>query len=248
MVAVVTGAGSGIGRSVCRLFTEQGAKIVAIDCDQNALLSLSSEIENASQNYHHFVCDVGDPNPASEIVAKIEKIWGRVDILITSAVHSVGKTVLETEISEWREVFRVNVEGTFIWTQAVLPLMIRRKAGVFVLIASQLAIRGGRANAAYVASKGAVISLTRSLALDYAPDGIRANVLIPGAIQTPRLKRAFDRHPDPSIAELRSLERHPLGRFGDPQDVARTALFLASKEAAFITGAEIPVDGGYLIH
>ena len=125
--------------------------------------------------------------------------------------------------------------------------MISSKNGAIVYISSQLAIRGGRSNAAYVASKGAVISLTKSVALDYAPHGIRANVLIPGAIQTPRLERAFARHMDPGIAAKRSMKRHPLGRFGQPEEVARTALFLASTDASFITGAEIPVDGGYLV-
>jgi 2-keto-3-deoxy-L-fuconate dehydrogenase len=124
--------------------------------------------------------------------------------------------------------------------------MLRSGHGSIVTVASQLALAGGRGNAVYVASKGAVVSLTRAVALDHAEDGIRANALLPGAIDTPMLRASLERQSQPAAARERSLARHPMRRFGHPEEVARAALFLASDDSSFTTGALIPVDGGWL--
>jgi len=132
-----------------------------------------------------------------------------------------------------------------LWVRAALPKMIAGGGGSIVTVASQVALSGGRGSASYAASKGAVIALTRSVALDYAADRIRANVIAPGAIETPFLHRSFTRQPDPEAARQRSLDRHPLGRFGTVEEVARAALFLASDESSFTTGSVLMVEGGW---
>lgn len=141
--------------------------------------------------------------------------------------------------ADWDEVFQVNVKGTYLRARAVLPHMMEARKGSIITIASQLALAGGHGSAAYVASKGAVISLTRSIANDYAAYGIRANVLIPGAVETPMLERSFLRQPDPEEARRASRQRHLLGRFGTPREVALAALFLASDDSSFTTGAKL---------
>jgi NAD(P)-dependent dehydrogenase (short-subunit alcohol dehydrogenase family) len=138
------------------------------------------------------------------------------------------------------------VTGTFIWIRECLRPMTAQGRGSIVTIASQLARAGGRGNAAYVTSKGAVVALTKSVALDYVDRGVRCNAILPGATDTPLLRRSFGRQPDPDAARARSLARHPMGRFGDVRDIASAALYLASDESAFVTGIELPVDGGWL--
>ena len=150
----------------------------------------------------------------------------KLDVVLTAAGMSVGKKLADTSEEEWDRVFAVNAKGTFLWVRAALPKMIAGGGGSIVTVASQVALSGGRGSASYAASKGAVIALTRSVALDYAADRIRANVIAPGAIETPFLHRSFTRQPDPEAARQRSLDRHPLGRFGTVEEVARAALFL----------------------
>jgi 2-keto-3-deoxy-L-fuconate dehydrogenase len=246
-VAIVTGAGSGIGRAVARRFAHEGARVAAVDLDTSALEALSGEIRQDGGVATIALGDVAEPATATSIAANVLAAWGRVDILVTAAAISIGKTAGETAPEEWDRVFAVNARGTFLWIRAVLPSMLERKSGTIVTIASQLARSGGRNSASYVASKGAVIALTRAVALDYAAHGIRANCLLPGAIDTPMLRRSFARGPDPGAAEARSRTRHPLGRFGTVEEVAEAALYLASERSSFCTGVELPVDGGWLV-
>ncbi len=164
---------------------------------------------------------------------------------MTAAAISVGKTVPETLPEEWDRVFEVNVKGTFLWMRACIPFM-SANGGSIVAVASQLAVSGGLSNAAYIASKGAIVSLCRTAANDHASDGIRINCILPGATETPLLDRSFARFDDPTPYIERSLSRHPLGRFGRPEEVADAALFLASDESSFTTGTELRVDGGWI--
>ena len=159
---------------------------------------------------------------------------------------SVGRALADTSEEDWDRVFAVNAKGTFLWFKAVLPGMLERGRGSLIAIASQLAVAGPRSNCSYAASKGAVVSLVKSVALDYADKGIRANALLPGATETPLLERAFARRADPNAARETLRQRHPAGRFGRPEEIAAAALFLASDESSFVTGAALPVDGGFL--
>lgn len=241
--AVVTGAASGIGRAVVELFLSEGARVGAVDLDEAGVRRIE---ERTPEAVRAFAADVADEAAAARTVADIVATWGGVDILVTSAAISVGGSVTETAPETWDEVFRVNVRGTYVWIKAAIPPMVARRRGSIITVGSQLALAGGRRNASYVASKGAVIALTRTVALDHAADGIRANVLIPGAIETPMLERSFSRRSDPAAAREESRRRHPLGRFGTPREVALAVLYLASDDASFTTGATLVVDGGWL--
>jgi NAD(P)-dependent dehydrogenase (short-subunit alcohol dehydrogenase family) len=206
-----------------------------------------AQIREAGGTATGCVCDVGHPGAAEAEVNRLLDLWDRIDVLLTAAGISVGGTVLTTDPAAWDEVFRVNVGGTWLWAKAVLPGMQARGGGSIVTVSSQLALAGGKGNAAYVASKGAILSLTRTMALDFAADGVRVNALLPGAIDTPLLARGFARRGDQAeAARQASLARHPLGRFGRATEVAEAALYLASDAAGFTTGVSLPVDGGWL--
>lgn len=236
-VALVTGAASGIGAEIARTFEREGAQVALVDRDGAGLRAVAAEMKAPLV----FEGDVADGAFAAATVASLK----RLDVVLTAAGMSVGKKLADTTEEEWDRVFAVNAKGTFLWLRAALPKMIAGGGGSIVTVASQIALSGGRGSASYGASKGAVISLTRSVALDYAADGIRANAIAPGAVDTPFLHRSFARQPDPEAARQRSLDRHPMGRFGTVEEVAKAALFLASDESSFTTGSVLMVEGGW---
>lgn len=235
--ALVTGAASGIGAEVARIFAREGAKVALVDRDRAGLEAVASGLRDATI----FEGDVADARFVAATVAALP----RIDIVLTAAGMSVGKKLGDTTEEEWDRVFAVNAKGTFLWLRAALPGMIAGGGGSIITVASQIALSGGRGSASYGASKGAVLSMTRSVALDYAADKVRANVIVPGAIDTPFLHRSFDRQPDPEAARQRSLDRHPLGRFGTVEEIAKAALFLASDDSSFTTGSVLMVEGGW---
>jgi 2-keto-3-deoxy-L-fuconate dehydrogenase len=235
-VAVVTGAASGIGAEVARLFANEGAQVALVDRDAIAASPPRSLV---------FQGDVSDSAFVTKTITEIVTAWGRVDIVLTAAGMSVGKALLDTTEEEWDRVFAVNAKGTFLWVKAALKPMIAGGGGSVITVASQIPLSGGRNTASYASSKGAVIALTKSVALDYAADKVRANALAPGAIDTPFLQRSFKRAVDPAAARQRSIDRHPMGRFGTVEEVAKAALFLASDESSFTTGSVLMVEGGW---
>ncbi|HVZ44876.1 MAG TPA: glucose 1-dehydrogenase [Ramlibacter sp.] len=245
-VSVITGASSGIGRAVALRFAREGARTLLVDTDRAGLDEVAREIGRVDAEARTVCASVDDEAAATAAVGDTVGRWGRIDSLVAVAGISVGGQALQTSVADWDKVFSVNVKGTFVWCKAVLSPMCEQGAGSIITVASQLALAGGRNNASYVASKGAILSLARSIALDYAERGVRANALVPAAIDTPMLQRSFKRAPDPAAAEQRAKARHPVGRFGTPQEVAAAALFLASGESSFTTGGTLAVDGGWL--
>jgi NAD(P)-dependent dehydrogenase (short-subunit alcohol dehydrogenase family) len=245
-VSIITGASSGIGRAVALRFAKEGARTLLVDTDRKGLDDLASELGALGAEVQTCCASVDDEAAAAAAVAAMIGRWARIDSLVTVAGISVGGQALQTSLADWDKVFSVNVKGTFVWCKAVLSQMCQQGAGSIVTVASQLALAGGRNNASYVASKGAILSLTRSIALDYAEQGVRANALVPAAIDTPMLQRSFKRAADPAAAQQRAKSRHPLGRFGSPEEVAGAALVLASTESSFTTGGTVTVDGGWL--
>jgi NAD(P)-dependent dehydrogenase (short-subunit alcohol dehydrogenase family) len=241
-VALVTGAGSGIGRAIATLFAEQGARLVLVDRDEGALRETPEPAGAAALH----VGDVGEPGFAEAVAKETIERAGRIDILVTAAGFSCGGTVTSTAPEDWDAVFRANVGGTFLFARAVIPAMQRQGSGSIVTFASQLALAGGRGNSAYIAAKGAILSLTRTMALDYAGDGIRVNAIAPGAIDTPMLRRSFARHADPEPVREASRNRHAMKRFGQAREVAQGALHLASDASSFSTGTTLVIDGGWL--
>jgi NAD(P)-dependent dehydrogenase (short-subunit alcohol dehydrogenase family) len=245
-IAVVTGAGSGIGRASAKLFAAEGAFVALVDRDATGLQETHAAIRDASGDGSAHVGDVGDADFATTVVGEIVARHGRLDVLMTAAGFSCGGTVLTTDPADWDAVFRTNVGGTWLWSRAAIPQMQRQGAGSIVTLASQLAIAGGSGNSAYIAAKGAIISLTRTMAVDFADDGIRVNAIAPGAIDTPMLRRSFARHADPEPVREASRNRHAMKRFGKAEEVAETALHLASDASSFTTGTVMVVDGGWL--
>ena len=235
-VAIVTGAASGIGAEVARVFAREGAKVALVDRDAIAAPPAGSLVFNG---------DVSDGAFTAATVAGIVKAWGRVDVVLTAAGMSVGKKLADTTEEEWDRVFAVNAKGTFLWLRATLGPMIATGGGSMITVASQIPLSGGRNTASYASSKGAVIALTKSVALDYAADKVRVNALAPGAIDTPFLHRSFARAADSAAARQSSIDRHPMGRFGTVGEVAKAALFLASDDSSFTTGSVLMVEGGW---
>ena len=229
--AIVTGAASGIGWATAALLLAEGAAVLAVDVQPGA-----------PDGCQTLIADVTDEAAAEQAVAAL----GQVDVLVTAAGISRGKPAGDAAMADWDAVMATNVTGTFVWIRACLRPMVQAGRGSIVTVASQLARAGGRNNAAYVTSKGAVIALTKAVALDYATTGVRCNAVLPGAIDTPLLARSMARAADPDAARATSLARHPMGRFGLPEEVAHSILHLASDESGFVTGIEMPVDGGWL--
>jgi len=244
--AIVTGAGSGIGRASAVLFAKEGAFVGLVDRDRAGLQETLAVIEGVKGEASLHVGDVSEADFAKATVGDVMARRGRLDVLMAAAGFSCGGTVLTTDPADWDAVFRTNVGGTWLWARAAVPEMQRQGRGSIITLASQLAIAGGRGNTAYIAAKGAIISLTRTMALDFATDGIRVNAIAPGAIDTPMLRRSFARHADPEPVREASRNRHAMKRFGTAEEVAETALHLASDASSFTTGTVMVVDGGWL--
>lgn len=238
--AIITGGASGIGEASAELFLSEGAQVAVVDRDRDRLDALKRRCPDILV----FPAEVSDMEAASRIVADVSAAFGEIDILMTCAGISVSKTLEDTSPEDWAEVFRISVTGTFVWMKTVLPTM--RAGSSVITVASQLAVAGGRRNAAHIAAKGAVVSLSKTTALDVADRNIRVNCILPGAIDTPALARNLSRQPDPDGAREWFRNRHPLKRFGRAAEVAEAALYLASDAASFTTGIVLPVDGGWL--
>jgi 2-keto-3-deoxy-L-fuconate dehydrogenase len=246
MTAVITGAASGIGRESAILFGIEGASVVLVDRDAGQLASAMAELHARGVVTLALDGDVADEATVERHTGAILERFGQIDVLLAAAGFSAGTNVPDTELAAWNDVIRTNLTGSFLWSRAVLLPMRKAGSGSIILVGSQLAFAGGRNNAAYLAAKGGVVSLMQTMAADHAPEGIRVNALIPGAIDTPLLRRSFGRATDPALAQARSVARHPLGRLGKPEEVAQAALFLASGESSFTTGSCLRVDGGWL--
>lgn len=249
-IAIITGAGSGIGRASALLFAAEGAFVALVDRDSAGMQETMKAIRDLKGNIEgdgsEHLGDVGDGDFAKATVEAIVSQHGRLDVLMTAAGWSCGGTVVTTDPADWDAVFRTHVGGTWLWSRAAVPPMQRQGKGSIVTLASQLAIAGGRNNSAYIAAKGAIISLTKTMAVDFAADGIRVNAIAPGAIDTPMLRRSFARHADPEPVREASRNRHAMKRFGRAEEVAEAALYLASDASSFTTGTVMAVDGGWL--
>ena len=244
-VAVITGGASGIGAATARLFAAEGARVALADLDAATLEATTHAIADAGGTALALVADVTRAADATAGIGRVMAAWGRLDIVVTAAGISVGGTVATIDEALWDRVFATNVKGTYLWLHEALPHMIAAGRGAIVTIASQLAVSSGGNNAAYIASKGAIVSLTRTMAVDHAAQGIRVNALMPGVIDTPMPRRSLQRFADPEATRARWMQRHPLGRFGRPEEVAKAALYLASDDASFTTGSLLFVDGGW---
>ncbi len=247
-VAIVTGAASGIGAASARLFAAEGARLALVDQDKVGLGQVATDIEAGGGSAIIIPADVSSDSEARSGVEQVMDKWGRIDVLLTAAGMSTGGTVDAIEEAAWDRTFAVNVKGTYLWIHYAIQPMIAAKSGAIVTIGSQLAQSSPGKNAAYVASKGAIASFTKTIAVDHAHQGIRVNALMPGVIDTPMPAKSLTRYPDPEAMKAWWKQRHPMGRIGQPEEVARAALFLASDDSSFVTGTLLFVDGGWTAH
>jgi NAD(P)-dependent dehydrogenase (short-subunit alcohol dehydrogenase family) len=239
-VAVVTGAGSGIGRAICLAFAQAGAKLACLDIVQAAAVDTAAA---CGGNALALQCDVSSEAATEAAAVAVLEGFDAVDVLVNAAAtDDQNGTVLDIDAQEWSRVFAVNVMGAFLMSRAVLPSMIANGGGSIIHIASQLGRVAAPARAAYCSSKGAVIQLAKAMAVDHAHQNIRVNALSPGAVETRRLVLRFG---DMETARRVSGPKHLLNRLGQPDEIAQAALFLASDAASFMTGADMLVDGGY---
>ncbi|MDG6925150.1 MAG: SDR family oxidoreductase [Nitrososphaerota archaeon] len=245
-VAIVTGGNSGIGRATSLLFAREGAKVVVAARDASKGEEVVQQIKRVSGEAVFVKTDVSKSEDVKRLVERTVSLYGRVDILFNNAALSPVGNVLTTSEEEWRAVIDTNVNGAFLCTRYVLPHMLKQGGGAIVNTGSINSLMAMKDEAAYDTSKGGVLMLTRATAMDFAKDGVRVNCICPGAIETPMLRDILDKAPNPEEAEADLIRKHALGRVGTPEEVARVALFLASDDSSFITGAAIAVDGGML--
>src|SRR5262245_8963551 len=239
-VAVVTGGGSGIGRASAELFASEGAMVLVADSDAEAGEDAASSIRNAGHEARFFPVDVSHMIQVTSMVAASVQTYGKLDILFNGAGILAFGAAVETDESTWSRVIAVNLTGTFLCCKAALPLMIERGGGAIVNVSSSTGAHDACARAvAYVASKGGVAMLTKSLAVDYAKDNIRVNAICPGPTDTAMLRRNM------TPEQLKTFAASfPMRRLGRADEIAQCALFLASDAASFVTGSLLAVDGG----
>lgn len=240
-VAIVTGAGAGIGRAIALRLAGEGAKVAIVDRDSTAADSVVKEIETAGGTAKAVIADMGNPSAITRMAETTAKEWGRIDALVNNAAIRFIKPLLEHTEDEWRKTLDINVIAPFLCMQAVLPHMLRGGKGKIVNVASVAGFIGRPNRVAYCASKGAVLAMTRAAAVDMSGKNICINALAPALIATPFNAQFAE---DPALAPQWGKE-NIARRWGDPDDVAGAALFLASDASDFMTGSVITVDGGW---
>ncbi|WP_440997549.1 SDR family NAD(P)-dependent oxidoreductase [Arhodomonas sp. SL1] len=247
-IALVTGAGSGIGRAAAELFACEGASVVVTDVNATTAEETAHRIAAAGGTALGLACDVSESEQIQAMMTRIEAEYGRLDVLYNNAgVSGPLGGLLDVDPADWATVMRINLDGTFWCCRAAMPLMLAGGRGAIINQSSVAALVGGGPPhlgpvTAYNASKAAVIALTRSIAYEFGDRGIRCNAILPGSVRTGMTGPALQSEKYVS-AVTRST---PMGRFGEPEEVARTALFLASDAASFVTGETLVVDGGYV--
>ena len=249
-VALVTGGALGIGRGIVEGFALAGAAVGIADVNADAARALASEEERAGHRAIAIVGDVSDAEDADRMVAETVAAFGRLDVLVNNAGIMPRDWYLrieETPEEVWDRILDVNLKGIFLLSKAAIPEIRRVGGGVIVNIASVQGLQSSPRVPAYAASKGAVLSLTRQMALDYAREGIRVVAICPGTIDTEMVRASVQSGAgdvDQAVGRMGAL--HPLGRIGRPEDIANAAVFLASDRASFITGEHLNVDGGFM--
>ncbi len=240
--ALVTGAGSGIGRETAHAFAAEGAHVAVADIDLKMAERSAEEIRKKGGSAHAFSLDVTDQKAVAGFIDAAVNRLGRIDVLVNSAGIREIKPVLELPLEEWQRVLDVNITGVFLCSQAFGRHLVQAgKPGAIVNLASTLGVVAAPHRAAYTASKHAVVGLTKEMAMELGDKGIRVNAVGPGVIRTPLTERYFQ---DADFAQ-RIRDLHALGRWGEPHEIAKAILFLASDEASFVTGTTLLIDGGW---
>jgi NAD(P)-dependent dehydrogenase (short-subunit alcohol dehydrogenase family) len=246
-VAIVTGAAMGIGRACAAALSEAGASVVLADIEAEAGEAVRLAIERAGGQAHFVRADVTAMADMEALAAAATARFGGIDILVNNAARAIGGKVDEIDEESWNTVISTNLTSVWRGMRVCVPAMKARGGGSIVNMSSVQALTGFSGWAAYATAKGGVNALTQQTALDLAPFGIRVNAVAPGTIMTPLNEKIFREHPDPDALIRAWNQAHPIGRFGQPHEVAEAVVFLAGARASFITGTILRVDGGLLV-
>ena len=245
-VAIITGGASGIGRATALLFAREGAAVVVADVNVQAGQAVVSEVEKAGGRAYFESADVTQVAHCRRVVERTLRDFGKIDILFNNAGIIRRATVLDLSEEDWDRVMTVNVKSIFLLSREVIPHMQKAGGGSIINTASGWGLTGGAKAAVYCASKGAVVLLTKAMAVDHGPQNIRVNCICPGDTDTSMLRSEAQQLGEASDRFLAEAAKRPLGRVGSPEEIAQTALYLASDASSFVTGAALVVDGGGL--
>ena len=240
--ALITGAGGGIGRATAVLFAQEGAQVLLTDLNPTAGAETLAAVRAVGGQAEFVAGDVGDAADAARIVQRCIEAFGRIDVLFNCAGITVVGTVESLSPEDFDRVYHANVRGPFLMCKYAVPHMRRQKSGSIINMGSTASLVAAVNMISYGVSKSSLLGLTRSVAADYATEGVRANCLCPGATATPLLKQIMRERPPEQTAAF--VAKHPIGRFAEPEEVAGAVVFLASDESAYMTGAVLALDGG----
>ena len=246
-VAVVTGGAMGIGEAAARKLARSGAAVALVDRDKEKGAAVAAELTAAGVQAKFFACDVSSAQQVRDTIHAVQEAFAGIDILVSNAGIQRYGDVVATEESLWDETLSTNLKSCYLVAKHAIPSMIARGGGAIVAVGSVQSIAALPNSAAYVTAKHGLLGLVRSIALDFAPRKIRANCVLPGAVDTPMLRWAVGLSPDPDAVIETCNRMHALGRIGRPEEIADAIAFLASDAASFITGAALVVDGGMMV-
>ena len=242
--ALVTGAGSGIGRAIAIAFAQEGARVKASDINPDTANETARMIVETGGTAIGLHCDAADPDAVRQAIARMESDFGGIDVLVNNAAWFPARAPLaEIPEEDWEKCLAVNVTGPFLMSRYAIPVMARDGGGSIIHIASQMAKVAHYGQTHYCTAKGALLMLAKGIALDHAEDNIRCNTLSPGGIATPSMIELYGSRE--SAEKQWGAPMHPLGRLGEADEIAAGAVFLASDESSFMTGADLLIDGGY---
>ncbi|TET61788.1 glucose 1-dehydrogenase [Candidatus Aerophobetes bacterium] len=244
-VAIITGAGAGMGRVTAVLFSEEGARTVVVDIDEKAGQETVDMIRAKGQEALFISTDIADVSQVSSMVRKVTEEYGRLDILVNNAGVYARGDVVSIDEKLWDRIMNVNLRGAFLCCKYSIPEMIRNGGGTIVNVASECGIGAWKNQIVYNVSKAGLIFLTKSIAVDFASKNVRANCVCPGTTETPLAAAYFAKQPDPEKARRDFEEIRPANRLGRPEETAYGILYLASDESPYATGAVLSIDGGY---
>ena len=242
-IAIVTGAGSGIGRACAIALAREGAKVALVARRQDRLASVAREIGGSALV---LPADISKQTEISRVIDQVVSRFGGLNVLVNNAgILHIG-TVEQITEEQWDQTFDINVRGLWLLSRSVLPHLRKAGGGSIINVASVLGINGARNRASYAPSKGAVVLLTKCMAIDHGHEKIRVNAICPSFVETDLTAAVLSQAPDPDAVRRERIAVHPIGRLGQPEDIAGMAVYLASDESSWVTGAVFPVDGGYL--
>ena len=227
--AIVTGSSSGIGEAIMTSFRREGASVVGLDLNPST---------------DSIKCDISDAKEVESAVNNAMDRLGRIDILVNNAGFGKPGKLLDTDLADWNRMFEINLTGMFLVSKTALPFLLQGDGKCIINMGSVAGLVGMKERTAYCATKGGVIAFTRAVALDYVEEGLRCNAICPGTIDTPWVERMTSLSTDPKATRLAMTARQPMGRLGSAEDIAQAAVYLSSKDSAFVTGTTMVVDGG----